>query len=68
LTKRQYLHATTPSTITTTITATSIATTTKAKGIKRKISRNVQGEVEPNSNTLCASRLPKGCISNIGTV
>ena len=37
----------------------------KAKGIKKKTSNNVEGNVELNQNTLCVSILSKRRICNI---
>ena len=50
LTKRQYMHATstTTTTDTATTTTTCILTTTKAKGIKVKISGDIERGVELN--------------------
>jgi hypothetical protein len=63
LTKRQYLHttATTVTNATATITSTIIAstTTTKVKGMKVKISADIEGKVELNQNRLRACRISK---------
>ena len=38
-------------------------TAAKAKGMKVKISGNIEGKVELNQNTVCAFKLSKGRIS-----
>jgi hypothetical protein len=57
--KRKYLHATTTFSATTMTTAT-----TKTKGIKAKLSGNVEWEIDLNQNTLCACKFSKGYIRN----
>ena len=50
--KRHQVHTTT--------TVNRISATTKANGVKLRLSGNVEEEFQPNQNTLCACRWSKG--------